>query len=90
MFGASCTRQAGCPGRVEDDRDFGCSAGQPLVLGERASSIDRDALPAPPKGMFTTAHFEVIHIAGALTSSIVTPRWTAALRQAQAIECWTR
>ena len=46
-----------------------------------SSSCDSDlgstVIPplAPPKGMLTTAHFHVIHIASALTSSIVTPGW---------------
>ena len=30
---------------------------------------------APPNGMLTTAHFQVIHIARAFTSSSVTPGW---------------
>ncbi len=30
---------------------------------------------APPKGMLTSAHFQVIHIASALTSSSVTSGW---------------
>ena len=29
----------------------------------------------PPKGMFTTAHFHVIHVASAFTSSSVTLGW---------------
>src|SRR5689334_4058991 len=42
--------------------------------------------------MLTTAHFHVIHIASALTSSIVTPGWKRMppLDGPRAIECWTR
>ena len=47
---------------------------------------------APPKGMLTTAHFQVIHMASALTSSSVTPGWKRMppLEGPRAIECWTR
>ncbi len=47
---------------------------------------------APPNGMLTTAHFQVIHMASALTSSRVTPGWKRIppLDGPRAIECWTR
>ncbi len=43
----------------------------------RESFFGSQTMPplAPPKGMFISAHFHVIHIASALTSSSVTSGW---------------
>ncbi len=47
---------------------------------------------APPKGMPTAAHFQVIHMASALTSLRVTPWWyrIPPLAGPRAKLCWTR
>ena len=59
----------------EEDRDLGgVAARHALVLVHRQLlGVDRDAALGAAEGMFTTAHFQVIHMARALTSSIVTP-----------------
>ena len=58
------------------------------------SALGSTVMPplAPPNGMLTTAHFQVIHIASALTSSSVTPGWNRMppFEGPRAIECWTR
>ncbi len=43
-------------------------------FSEREIALGSTVMPplAPPNGMLTTAHFQVIHIASALTSSRVT------------------
>ncbi len=47
-----------------------CSSTRDIVFGLQITPPF-----APPKGMFMRAHFQVIHIASALTSSSVTSGW---------------
>jgi len=66
---------------------LGVVTGKPLAIGgslgrEEATARGASALGltttppfAPPNGMFESAHFHVIHIASALTSSSVTSGW---------------
>ena len=64
--------------RADEDGDLGrVAARQAFQLLAARASWDRTMTPPlpPPYGMPTTAHFQVIHMASALTSSSVTPWW---------------
>jgi hypothetical protein len=52
-----------------------CSGGSVARLADRRVSDRRDPPFAPPDGSPMRAHFQVIHIESALTSSAVTSGW---------------